>query len=335
MRNDPKEGLFVDFRQLEVFQEVAECKSFSGAAHNLCLTQPTVSTHIRQLEEELGVVLIIRTTKRFELTNSGEKLYRYAAQLLELRDQMIEDFKGESEQIIRIGASTVPSTYVLPEVISKYRLTHPAVSIELVNGNSETVIQQMMIGKLDIGLVSTPPHQSPLLCEPFLRDELVIAAPATARFKRLQKEGDAIEKLFREPFIMREKQSGEKKLADRILDTMGIDPAKLNIIARVNDQEVIKYMIIQGLGVSIMSSRAARDQERAGKILLFPFEGAPFYRDFFMLTMKRTYQPKYVREFLVLCRKLNSTPELEIDDPDELRVLEVDSNIHGGQAERT
>ena len=99
----------MEFKQLESFAAVVRLNSFTKAAESLYISQPTISTHIRALEEELGTRLIMRTTKKIDVTPEGLKLFEYAVNILELRDRMVQECSAGARQIIHLGASTIPS----------------------------------------------------------------------------------------------------------------------------------------------------------------------------------------------------------------------------------
>ena len=106
----------MELKQLQSFCAVVQYRSFTRAAEKLYLSQPTVSTHIRQLEEEFGSRLIVRTTKSIEVTPRGQELYACACGIVHLRDDLLRSWSDEDEKVIRIGASTIPSAYILPQI---------------------------------------------------------------------------------------------------------------------------------------------------------------------------------------------------------------------------
>ena len=124
----------MNLKQLEAFVRVAETKSFSAAAKQLYLTQPTVSAHIASLERELNTCLLVRNTKGVALSESGKELYAYAEQMLEL-EQKIRDRFGltgkQSGSVLRIAASTIPSQYLLPDIMAQFRREYPEEQLKL------------------------------------------------------------------------------------------------------------------------------------------------------------------------------------------------------------
>ena len=108
----------MEFKQLEAFVAVVDYGSFSEAARRLYLTQPTISAHIRSLEEELHSRLILRTTKKTTVTTRGYQLYDSAVRMLEIRNNLLENFTGSQKHMIDLAASTIPSSYLLPELLA-------------------------------------------------------------------------------------------------------------------------------------------------------------------------------------------------------------------------
>ena len=286
----------MDFRQLEAFIAVVDLKSFSKAAEKLYLTQPTVSAHIRTLEKELGTTLIARTTKLFQMTYEGERFYRYAKRLVELKDVALQDINMESKKIIRLGASTIPSTYLLPQLLPAFRKKQPNVYFDVRQGDSSFVEERILDGTLDIGLIGTMPRSSECHFEVFCQDELVIATPATSHYIRLKTQKATIHELLKEPIIMRERGSGTQKEAYRYLDQINVSTESLNVVTYINDPESIKGMIVNGMGISMISGFAVKDLEERGQILTFRPE-PPSTRNFYIIYKKKIVSDHYLNEF--------------------------------------
>ena len=147
----------MNLKQLEAFARVAETKSFSEAAKRLYLTQPTVSAHVSALEKELGVCLLLRTTKEVSLTEEGKALYGYAVQMLDLEQEIREHFgrRKSGKSVLRIAASTIPSQYLLPEIMVRFRERYPGVRLSVAETDSAGVVGQIVSGEADIGFAGT------------------------------------------------------------------------------------------------------------------------------------------------------------------------------------
>lgn len=258
----------MDFRQLKSFVAVVEYNSFSKAAEKLHSAQPTISTHVRMLEEELNTRLILRTTKTIEVTPQGWEAYKYAIKILDLRDRITQSCSADSKYIIRVGASTVPATYIIPEVLPQYTQSNADTYFQIHQSNSADVVEGVLDGRFDVGLIGAPAEQEGLTCTPFCRNNMVLITPVTDEFLALQRvPRTPLKQLLKSPIILREK--GGKKTADRFLDAMGIREEDLQVVARVNDQEAVKNLVAKGMGVSLISEIAARDFVRERRLLQF------------------------------------------------------------------
>lgn len=127
--------------------------NFSRAAEKFYLSQPTISTHIRQLEEELHTCLIVRTKRSVEVTSQGRELYECACSILNLRDNLLRRWTEESGRAIQPEASTIPSSYLLPELLSEYGRLHPVVYFIIHQSDSQGVAERILDGSFDLGMV--------------------------------------------------------------------------------------------------------------------------------------------------------------------------------------
>lgn len=246
----------MEFKQLEAFVAVVDYGSFSEAARRLYLTQPTISAHIRSLEDELHMKLIIRTTKKTTITAKGYQLYDSAVRMLEIRNNLLENFTGAHKHMI------------------------------------------------DLALVGQNTRDESCVFIPFCHDELVIATPVTDHYLALKdRETPAIfHDFLKDPIILREKGSGTKKEMDLFLERTGITTDNLNVIARMNDLESIKKSIVNGLGISILSSRSVNDLLRTKQILVFPLEEAAHKRSFYIVYSKNRILKPHVKQFVQFVR---------------------------------
>lgn len=288
----------MELKQLEAFVSVVDYNSFSEAARHLFLTQPTVSAHVASLEKELNTKLISRTTKKLQVTPQGYDLYDAAVSMLKIRDHILNEFVGSHKQIIELGASTIPSSYVLPEVLSAFGQVNPDVYFHSELSDSMGIIQQVENGRLDFGLVGMTTDSSELVYIPFLKDELVIATPVTPHYLELSNQNADLTELMDEPFILREKGSGTKKAVDRYLEERHIPAGALNVVARMNDLEAVKRSIINGLGISILSAKSVQDLKDSRQILIFPLDNPAPTRSLYIVYRKKHALLPHVRRFI-------------------------------------
>ena len=288
----------MEFKQLEAFVAVVDYGSFSEAARKLYLTQPTISAHVRSLEEELHTRLILRTTKKTTITTRGYQLYDSAVRMLEIRNNLLENFTGVQKHMIDLAASTIPSSYLLPEILAAFGKTHPDIYFHSIQADSAESINRVLDGTADLALVGQNTRDETCVFLPFCQDELVIATPITNHYLSLQNKTVSFEDFIKDPIIIREKGSGTKKEMDLFLERIGITPSDLNVIARMNDLEGIKKSIVNGLGISILSARSAIDLQKTKQILLFPLEESAHKRTFYIVYSKNRILKPHVRQFI-------------------------------------
>lgn len=303
----------MEFRQLQSFAAVVQYGSFTKAAERLYLSQPTVSAHVRMLEEKLGQQLILRTTKSVRVTQKGEEVYGYVTRILNLWKRMEQACCGEGRNIIQIGASTIPSAYILPEILPEFGQLFPDVYFVIHQNDSQGIADGLTEGLFDIGMTGMSVENSALVFQPFFHDKMVLITPVTERFLEMQDcPHTPLDLLLKEPVILREEGSGSQKSANRYLESRGVSEADLNVTARINDQEAIKNLVAGGLGISFISEKAAANFVREKRLLQFELpesQGRQLY-----LAWCRNNRPSgAVRSFktFVLKKYLNRVSEVE------------------------
>ena len=288
----------MEFKQLEAFVAVVDYNSFSEAARRLYLTQPTISSHIHTLETELNSRLILRTTKKLSVTDRGYQLYDYAVRMLHMRDHLIEDFTGSQKKVIELGVSTIPSAYLLPELLGAFGKELSDVYFHAWQGDSTGAIQRVLDGSVDLSLVGQKTDDDSCCFLPFCQDVLVLATPVNEHFLRLEPEKVNFQDFLKEPFIMRENGSGTKKEMDLFLERMDIPPSELNVVARMNDLESIRKSIVNGLGISVLSARSVADLEKTNQLLVFPLDESVHMRSFYIVYSRNRILKPHVQKFI-------------------------------------
>jgi DNA-binding transcriptional LysR family regulator len=288
----------MEFKHLRTFVEVVRTGSFTDAAENLFLSQPTVSQHIRQLEEELGTRLVMRTTRRIEITALGEELASYAEDILALREKMYANCSGKGHSILSISASTIPSAYILPSVLKQFGKEHPEVYFSIHQSDSAGTERGVLEGLFDLGLTGRSPESEALEAEPFCSDEMVLITPVSRYYLEMKERHASVRELLDQPIILREEGSGSLKAADRYLAGEKIDQSSLHVVARINDQEAIKNMVAGGVGISFLSSRAAMEFVEAKRVLSFHLPPGTAVRQFYILQRKGDIPSPLRKEFI-------------------------------------
>ena len=218
--------------------------------------------------------------------------------ILHIRNNLLEDFTGSKKHIIDLSASTIPSSYLLPELLAGFGKICPDVYFHSLQSDSAEAIQKVIDGSVDLGLVGQYIEKDDCCYIPFCQDSLLIAAPVTPHYLKLKEKNATLEELIREPMIVREKGSGTKKEMDFFLEKSGIAPSDLNVIARMNDLESIKQSIVNGLGISILSARSVQDLAGTKQILIFPLGDTESRRNFYIVYSRNRILKPHVRQFI-------------------------------------
>ena len=292
----------MEFKQLEAFVAVVENKSFSEAARQLNLTQPTISAHIQTLEQELNSRLLIRTTKKLTITQRGLQLYDCASNMLNMRKNIIDEFTGHNKKIIDLAVSTIPSSYLLPEILGAFTKQISDIYFHSWQSDSLGAVSRVLDGSVDLALIGNTFDEPDCCFIPFRQDKLVIATPVNDHYLQLEKKSKSgaleFSDFLKEPFIMRETGSGTKKEIDRYLEERNIPASSLHIVARMNDLEAIRKSVAGGLGISILSACSARDLADTHQILMFPLNSEKAVRTFYIVYSKNRILKPHVKQFL-------------------------------------
>lgn len=302
----------MNLKQLEAFVQVAEEGSFSKAAKQLFLTQPTISAHISSLEKELNARLFVRNTKEVKLSDDGKDLYRYARQMIDLQKKIEERFstgKEESKHLITIAASTIPAQYLLPKILLKFNAKYPKEQVKLIETDSTQVITQIIDHMVDVGFTGTVLEKKHCKYIPFYKDELVVITPNTEKYQVLYQNLEDISWISEERLIMREEGSGTRKEAGKQLRAAGINLDKLKIIASIENQETIKKSVKQGMGISVISKLAATDEVKYGDLLAFLIPKADQGRDINLVYNKNYQMSKSAERFVKVVKEVYGIEE--------------------------
>ena len=259
----------MDFKQLQSFVSVVEYGSFTRAAEQLFVSQPTVSAHIRALEEELKTALIVRTTKSIRVTQMGKCVYDDAVSILRMKDHMLQTCAVDQKAILRVAASTIPASYILPEILPEFGRRYPQVYFGIHRLDHTGVLTGVEQGRYDIGFSTSRPEET-LTCLPVCKDRMVLITPVAPEYLQMHAQGETpIDHLLAQPIILREKTGSGQKQSDRYLTDLGYDEQRLKVVARANDQETVKNLVAGGMGVSLISYRAARNFIEEKRVLCF------------------------------------------------------------------
>ena len=275
----------MDLRQLEIFVKVAELKSFSKAAQALRLTQPTVSEHIRTLEQELGVRLLDRLGRGAEATRAGQLLLSHATRMLQLQRetlQAMDSFQGRLAGDLHVAASTIPGEYVLPSLIGRFKEKFPDIVISLLIGDSRAVVDWVIDGRAEVAVVGAKlPHRG-IEYRELMPDELVVVVPVAHPWHGKKEIGLA--DLRAEAMLLREQGSGTRAAFESALAQAGQDLSAFRIVGEMGSTQAIKQAVKAGVGVSVISRRAVDEECRSGLVWCLKIRDLKITRAFHVAT---------------------------------------------------
>jgi DNA-binding transcriptional LysR family regulator len=276
--------------KLEIFYHVARLRSFSEAAEELRLQQPTVSAHIRTLEGQVGGRLFDRLGRELALTPLGRLLYTQAEKLLALREEtqtVVERFHGRVSGRLRVGGSTIPGEYLLPSYLSRFKKAHPEVWLILEIGDSQKIISAVEAGELEVGVVGarTAADADKLDFQELWHDHLILVVSTTHPWAR--RACVSLKEIFQENFITREPGSGTRESLYRFLREKGHDPDRLCVHLELGSTEAVKQALVAGLGVSILSETAVRCELQMAVLKEVRVRGFRPTRTFYLVRPRR------------------------------------------------
>ena len=289
-----RKQLTIDFRHLETFCRVADLKSFSKAADDLFLTQPTVSGHILSLEHSLSLRLFDRTGREVRLTKAGEVFLRYASKILSSRKDLLNALSEYSQGIrgeLSMGASTTPGEYLLPKLMGHFKKEHPHFTLSLKIADTKEVAQLVLEGDVEYGMIGGKLNHNFLHYEKYEEDEIIVVAPSGHPLTK-KKKADLTD-LLKEPWIIREEGSGTQMAVEKALRKKGMSLKQFNVVMEMGSTSAVKEGVKAGLGLAFISKRAVEEELKQGLFSRIHVEGIdPISRQLYIVSHRgRTLSP--------------------------------------------
>ena len=301
-----RKPLQIDFRHLETFCRIAELKSFSKAADDLFLTQPTVSGHILSLEKTLSLHLFDRTNREVRLTKAGEIFLKYASKILTSRKDLLNALIEFSQGIrgeLSLGASTIPGEYLLPKLMGDFKKEHPHMNISLKIADTKEITQYVLQDNVELGIIGAKLNHPSLLYEKYEEDEIMVVAPPDHHLLT-QKKRVNVEVLLKEPWIIREEGSGTQMAVERALKRKGKSLKQFNVVMEMGSTSSVKEGVKAKLGLAFISKRAVEEELNQNLLSRINVEGIePISRQIYIVSHRgRTFSPIGM-EFLQFLKK--------------------------------
>ena len=256
--------------RLRAFCLIVEMRSFSKAAEVKFMTQSAMSHLIKNLEDELGMRLLLRKGKNVLPTSAGSVFYEHAKRILGSYRAMEDDLYHLVNKIkgtLSIGASATAATYLLPQVFYDFSRSYSEARLHLSISNTEKVIHELHQGRIDLGIIEGDIQDGKFSFQEIADDEIVLIAsdnnPLTKKTTVTPRD------LVSQPFIMPETGSGTRDSIDGFFRTLRIDLQELKIIMTLGDPELLVRMVQSGLGVAFVSKWSIFKTLKEGSIKQF------------------------------------------------------------------
>ncbi len=265
-------------RQLEVFESIARLGSFTRAAEELYLTQPTVSMQIKKLADAVGLPLFEQIGKKMYLTDAGHELQKTCRGIfdhLSHFEMVTADMKGLKTGKLRLAVVTT-AKYFAPRLLGMFCQKYPGVEVSLKVSNRERVLERLEGNQDDLYILGQPPDEVDVVAEAFLNNPLVVLAPA--QHALAQKKKIPLKRIAEEPFLLREPGSGTRIATERVFAEQGL---KLKMRMELGSNEAIKQAVIGGLGISVLSSQTLALDASSGQFVILDVQGFPIQRHWY------------------------------------------------------
>lgn len=301
----------MDLRQLEILRAIAESGSFTAAGARLNVSQSAISRQILLLEEEFKEPLFIRFGRRIQITPTGETLlqlsHRVFADIRDTSESILDTKKKLSGTLRLVGGMTV-CLYVFPPLLKEFRRHHPDVDIKVITGGTPRLVRKLRSGAADLGLLTLPVEDAALATVPVIHEELLLVAPPSNRLVN----GRAVptSTLVGQPFILFEQGSNTRRVLDEFFVRADIKP---RVVAETENVEIIKSMVVSGLGVSIVPYQSVAREIRAATLSFARIEGQTLVRETGWVHLKADRVPRMVREMMDTLTRI--LPRLRLAPP--------------------
>lgn len=296
----------MDVRKLEAFCKVYELQNFSKAGEVMYLSQPTISSHVANLEEELGVRLFDRMGRKVMPTQAGHVLYRSALSVFDNLSQAkasIEMLRDKVVGELVVGCSTIPSHNIMPHLLADFSSDYPDVKFTINTDDSSEVIKRVSSGDWPVGIVGQKPMDDGLEAEVIMEDEIVVVAAKGAQWLPDVNEPLSLNESVQLPWVMREKGSGTRKVLETALDRVGKTLQSLNIRCLVDGTcETIAHTLA-GVGVSVTSRVASQRFVDSGAMVRLNIPELKGNRKFYLIYHRDRHMFPALKTFIEFARK--------------------------------
>ncbi len=272
------------FHQLQVLEAIARHNSFTRAAEELSLTQPTVSQQMKQLTKLIGMPLVEQLGKRLYLTEAGKEVLSASQEITDRLAQLensLNDLKGLEKGRLSL-ATTTTAKYFVPRLLGTFHKQHPAIELQLNITNQAEVLERLARNEDDLYFTGRPPQDLDIELRPVLPNPLVFVAASNHPLAQ-ETKAISLKRIVEEPFIMRESGSGTRAIVEQFFAENRLD---LNIVMEMSSNEAIKQGIVGGLGISVLSLHTLSLAVAGSPLTCLNVEGFPIQRRWYAVYPK-------------------------------------------------
>ncbi|PTS99382.1 LysR family transcriptional regulator [Flavobacterium sp. HMWF030] len=275
----------MDFR-LKVFYTVALRLNFTKAATELYISQPAVSKHIQELEETYKTKLFERNGSKIALTLAGEILLKHTKNIFEIYREIdfdMSSFSKERQGLLRLGASTTISQYIISPVLARFHQKQKDIKVNLLNGNTEQIENALINKEIEIGIVEGQSKNQSIKYIPFLKDELVLVCNTKNPF--VKQNEISLDDLKTMKFITRERGSGTLEVIEYALKQVDFKITDLQIEMQLGSTESIKSYLLNSDCFAFMSIHAVDKELKNNELMVLDVEKLSIERYFYIITL--------------------------------------------------
>ena len=292
----------MEIKQLKAFLAIAEARTFTAGAKRVNVTQAAISMQIRQLEDELGLPLFTRTPRRVILTEAGEHLLERARSILREHDAgvaEIAELGGVEHGRLRIGSASAEfATLQLPRILQGLTQKYPNAELSISAGTSQTLVDKIMHGDIDIAFVSLPVENLSITTERLFSDEIVAIAHPSHPLASKRSISPAV--LASEKLILGERGGNTRRMIDDFFSAANLKP---NVVMELSRQEAVNQMVEANMGVGTAGAKTIADEIREGRLISWNIEGAQINWELGLARLRGGYLSPIAKFFVALCKE--------------------------------
>ncbi len=284
----------MDLRQLEIVRMVADAGSFTAASRRLHVSQSAVSRQVILLEEELGEPLFLRLGRKVRLTAAGESLVELSRRVLnDIRDTTasIVDHQKSLRGTVQLGGGMTVCLHVFPALLKEFRRRHPEVDVKLTTGGTPFLLERLRAGAVDVALLTLPVDGADMVSVPVMREELLLAMHPSHPLARRRRVSAA--DLDGQPFVLFERGSSTRRVVDDMFAREAVTP---RIVMETENVEILKSLVLIGMGITIIPYQAVRREVRAGRLRCLRIDRVSLVRETGWVYVRAVRVPRTVQE---------------------------------------